>query len=148
MTTKANPNAPKLEKNAFEGLLRLQCTREEVLCFFGIKSKTALVDWVKANYGGLTFEEVQQQYGLQGKIGLKRQAYQRAQKSDSVLIFLLKSELHMREDAPAQTEDNSKYTNELMKSIDKAVRAVNNRTDLIAGIPIPKNGMEVTADES
>lgn len=135
---KGNPNAPKLEKNAFEGLLRLQCTREECMVFFGIKSKTALVNWVKENYGGLTFEEVQQQYGFQGRIGLKRQAYQRAQKSDSVLIFLLKSELHMREDAPAQTEDNSKYTNELMKAIDKAAKAVSSRTDLIAGLPTRK----------
>lgn len=135
---KGNPNAPKLEKNAFEGLLRLQCTRDEVMLFFGLKSKTSLIDWIKSNYDGCTFEELQQQYGFQGRIGLKRQAYQRAMKSDSVLIFLLKSELHMSEDAPAQAEDNSKYTSELMKSIDKAVKAMSNRTDLIAGIPTQK----------
>lgn len=148
---KGNPDAPALDKKAFEGLLRLQCTRDEVMLFFGLKSKTSLVDWVKSNYGGCTFEEIAQQYNFQGKIGLKRQAYERAKKSDSVLIFLLKSELHMSEDAPAQPEDNSKYTNELMKSIDKAAKTVTNRTDLIAGIPTRKfndEGEEVVADES
>lgn len=139
---KGNPNAPKLEKNAFESLLRLQCTRDEVMLFFGLKSKTSLIDWVKANYEGCTFEELQQQYGFQGRIGLKRQAYQRATKSDSVLIFLLKSELHMSEDAPATSDDNGKYTSELMKSIDKAAKAVSSRADLIAGIPTRKEETE------
>lgn len=143
---KSNPNAPKLEKPAFEGLLRLQCSREEVMTFFGLKSKTSLVDWVKENYG-VTFEEVKQQYGLQGKIGLKRQAYQRALKSDTVLIFLLKSELHMNENSPATPEDDgNSYTNDLVKSIDRATKALSHRADLIAGLPNKEGTGEPEAD--
>lgn len=144
---RGNPDAPALEKKALEGLLRLQCTRDEVMLFFGLKSKTSLIDWIKANYNGCTFEEISQQYGFQGKVGLKRQAYERAKKSDAVLIFLLKSELHMREDAPAQVEDCSKYTNDLIKSIDRAARAVSGRTDLVAGLPDKKDGEEDTGNE-
>lgn len=147
MTARNNPNVPKLERKSFEGLLRLQCTREEVMTFYGLKSKTTLIDWVKENYGGCTFEDVKLQYSLQGRIGLKRRAYQRAEQSDAVLIFLLKSELHMSENAPLITENESnRYTNDLVKSIDRATKALSGRTDLMAGIPSQKDttGEEMT----
>ena len=75
----------------FEKLCELQCTEEEVLCFFGVTDKT-LNAWCRRTYGK-TFSEVFKLKRKKGLISLRRAQFQLAKKNGAVAIFLGKNYL-------------------------------------------------------
>ena len=135
-----NPSYPELNKASFETLLRLQFTREEVLVYFG-KSKTSLIEWIKKEYEGRTFEDIKQCCMMQTQVRLKTTAFKLAEKNPAVMIFLLKSICRMTEDPPAQIEEKDKNVISFTNSIKIATKALAS-TDIsqyIAGLPDKKD---------
>lgn len=126
---------PVLNKENLEGLLEIQCTREEVMAFFGFKSKTYLQKWIKQNYDGQTFEQLQAQCGVRGQASLRRMAFQVAEKQPAVLIFLLKSMCHLHEEQVVTIDTDDKQVNAFMASVKTASKAIENCTNLVAGLP-------------
>jgi hypothetical protein len=147
---KDNEGYPVIDKASLESLLRLQCTRQEVISFYG-SSKTALIRWIKKNYDGKTFEELQQQFALQGQVSLRRKAFQMAEKQPSVMIFLLKSVCHLSEEPAAQQDPSAeKNVSAFNDAIKTAARAITDCAGLVAGLPSknPPEGEEQQPQEA
>lgn len=140
---KDTPNKPEIDKETFESLMEIHASREEVMRFYGYKSKTPLIEWIKANYDGRTFEEVRGHFDIQLKVSLKRKAFELAEKNPTVMIFLLKTVCGMSDNAPQahENDDQNEPTKKLISAINAASRALS-KTDissLIAGLPHKEN---------
>lgn len=138
-----NPSYPELNKASFETLLRLQFTREEVLVYFG-KSKTSLIEWVKKEYDGRTFEDIKQMCMMQTQVRLKSSAIKMSEKNPAVMIFLLKSVCRMTDETPTQKENNDKNVISFTNSIKIATKALasTDNSSYIAGLPEKQNNNE------
>lgn len=85
----------EINKKQFEKLCGLQCTKEEICGFFDVTDKT-LERWCKRTYKK-GFSEVFAQKRGQGKISLRRNQFQLAEKNASMAIWLGKQYLGQRE---------------------------------------------------
>lgn len=90
----ARPRAV-IDKTEFEKLCGLQCTKQEVCCWFDVTDKT-LERWCKEVYKR-GFSEVFAQKREIGKISLRRSQFQLAKKSASMAIFLGKNWLGQKD---------------------------------------------------
>lgn len=86
----------EIDKEQFEKLCGLQCTKEEVCYFFDLTDKT-LERWCKDTYGE-GFSDVFRKKREVGKISLRRAQYETALKGNaSLLIWLGKQYLGQSE---------------------------------------------------
>ena len=92
-----------IDKNAFESLCGLQCTRAEVCQFFGLTDKT-LDKWCKETYS-MTFSAIFKLKRGTGLISLRRTGFNLAKTNGSVFIFLAKNFLGMKDKPNEDTED-------------------------------------------
>lgn len=106
-STKKNgrPKA-EIDKEQFEKLCGLQCSRDEICNWFGITDKT-LNRWVKETYKAQTFSVIFAQKRVAGKIALRRSLLQMSSKNAAVAIFLAKNWLGMR-DVPISGDEGNK----------------------------------------
>lgn len=81
----------EIDKNSFEGLCALQCTREEICGFFNVTEKTLNV-WCNSTYGE-NFSLVFAKKRGKGKISLRRSQFRLAQKNANMAIWLGKQYL-------------------------------------------------------
>lgn len=82
----------KIDKDEFENLCRLQCTREEVCSWFNITDKT-LDKWCHETYD-CSFSAIFAQKRGQGRVSLRRAQMQQALSGNTtMLIFLGKNYL-------------------------------------------------------
>lgn len=90
---KMTAGRPKKEINQqdFEKLCALQCTMEEILCFFNITDKT-LAGWCRRTYGK-KFSEIFKIKRQAGFISLRRKQFALAENSAAMAIFLGKNYL-------------------------------------------------------
>ena len=98
----ARPRA-KIDRNQFEQLCGLQCTKEEICGFFGITDKT-LDAFCKREYHESFSEVFHKRRGI-GKISLRRRQWKLAEKNANMAIWLGKQYLGQR-DEPIQKVDN------------------------------------------
>ena len=103
----------EIDKNEFEKLCGLQCTKEEICAFFDLTDKT-LENWCKRTYKAGFSEVFRQKRGL-GKISLRRAQFKLAKKNASMAIFLGKQYLGQR-DQP-DTDVGRKNENNLLDAI-------------------------------
>ena len=87
---RGRPNAD-IDKTQFEKLCELQCTLEEMACFFCVTNKT-IEDWCKRTYN-MNFYETFKQKRQGGYISLRRAQFRLAQKNAAMAIFLGKNYL-------------------------------------------------------
>lgn len=85
----------EIDKEEFEKLCGLQCTKEEICGWFDITDKT-LESWCKREYRQ-GFSEVFSQKRGKGKVALRRAQFQLANKSAAMAIFLGKNYLDQRD---------------------------------------------------
>ena len=83
----ARPRA-KIDKGVFENLCSLQCTLEEIACWFKCSTDTY----------HRSFADVFAEYRAAGKISLRRKQWKLADKSASMAIFLGKQYLGQKDD--------------------------------------------------
>lgn len=81
----------EIDKEQFERLCGLQCTRDEICSWFDVTDKT-LDGWCKRTYKA-GFSAVFEQKRGRGKIALRRAQWQLAEKNASMAIFLGKNYL-------------------------------------------------------
>ena len=94
MSKKGRPHK-EIDRKAFEGLCRIQCTLNEMCDFLECDNKT-LENWCKREYG-MKFSEVFIRKRSTGHISLRRTLYRKGvEEGDSrILIFLAKNWLGM-----------------------------------------------------
>lgn len=98
----ARPRAD-IDKDQFEGLCKLQCTKEEICDFFGITDKT-LDAFCRREYHE-SFSVVFRQKRQRGKVSLRRRQWKLAEKNANMAIWLGKQYLGQR-DEPEQVVDS------------------------------------------
>lgn len=93
------PQIP-IDKDTFEGLCRLQCTKNEISAWFGCSEDT-ISRWCLRTYVGedgkpMGFADSYKKFSEHGKISLRRQMIQSASKGNVTMqIFLAKNMLGM-----------------------------------------------------
>ena len=101
----------EIDKEQFEKLCGLQCTRDEICDWFHVTDKT-LDSWCKRNYNE-GFSAIYDKKRSAGKISLRRKQWKLAETSAAMAIFLGKNYL-------GQTDgqaDTGGEINELLKSL-------------------------------
>lgn len=84
-----------IDKNLFEKLCGMQCTKEEIAGVLDVSENT--VDrWVKRTYK-CSFSEVHKQHSAKGKMSLRRAQFKLAEKNAAMAIFLGKQYLGQRD---------------------------------------------------
>ena len=76
----------EIDKNQFERLCGLQCTKSEICAYFHLTDKT-LERWCKRNYK-MSFSDVFSKKRGIGKVSLRRIQFRQAEKSPAMAIWL------------------------------------------------------------
>lgn len=93
----------KINKEQFESMCAIQCTRDEICSIFGVDDNT-LIRWCKETYGvdfGTIFKE-KRQYG---KASLRRTQWRLAETNTSMAIFLGKNMLGQSDNPEVLSEN-------------------------------------------
>lgn len=120
----------EFDKKAFEDLVSLGCSQEEICWFFrDDKGKPANIDtlsrWCKRTYS-MNFQEYFKKVGLQGlKIKLRRNQFKLSEKSAAMAIFLGKNYLGQKD----VFEEDDNTVMEKLDSILAVARAQAERGD-------------------
>ena len=85
----------QIDKEQFENLCGLQCTKEEICAWFGVTEKT-LNAWCKRTYNE-GFSLIFSQKRGKGKISLRRYQFQLAKKNANMAIWLGKQYLGQKD---------------------------------------------------
>ena len=94
MVNMARPKK-EINKEHFEKLCGLQCTKDEICVFFCVTDKT-LENWCQRIYN-LGFSEVFRQKRGTGKISLRRNQFRLAEKNATMAIWLGKQYLNQKD---------------------------------------------------
>lgn len=105
-----------IKRDIFEGLCRLQCTRDEIWGVLGVSEPT-LLRWVKRTYGANTnFDTVRESLSQVGKMSLRRAMFKNAEEGNAqVQIFLAKNHLGMAEKVEIDHRIESEIERELAR---------------------------------
>ncbi len=115
----------KIDKETFEKLCAMQCTREEVCDFFEISEKT-LNSWCMRTYSE-TFSPVFKKKRSKGKISLRRTQFKLAETNVTMAIWLGKQYLGQSDNPNQQSEEKiNKEVDGLSESIKELVKEEKN----------------------
>lgn len=112
-TVKVPPNKNKggrpkkvIDKNQFEGMCEIQCTKEEMCNILNVDEKT-LTRWCKEVYGE-GFSEIYKKKSQAGKMSLRRAQFKMAQTNTTMAIWLGKQYLGQTDKNETQYANNVK----------------------------------------
>jgi hypothetical protein len=108
---RGHPKA-KIDKTEFEKLCKLQCTREEILDWFGCTEKP-LLRWCQETYG-TDFKGAFAMFRGRGKISLRRAQWDMAQSNPTMAIFLGKQYLGQSDKVEAKVQQTADETIQAM----------------------------------
>lgn len=95
----------KINKDVFENLMKIQCTKEEI-CAVLMVSENTLLSWVKENYNGATFCALFSSFKALGRASLRRIQFDQAEKNPRMAIWLGKQYLGQRDTDRDRPQDN------------------------------------------
>lgn len=96
----------EINKEEFEELCKMMCTRQELCNFFKIAPST-LIGWCKRTYGG-DFQTVYKRFSEYGKRSIRRNQFKLCEHNSSMAIWLGKQYLGQRDfDREKQTEKDN-----------------------------------------
>ena len=104
----------KIDKDQFEKLCQIQCTREEIYSFFDV-SKETLLRWCKNTYG-TDFETAFKNHNQKGKISLRRAQMQKAvsgRMDTTMLIWLGKQYLGQTDKVETENVEKVQIINDV-----------------------------------
>ena len=117
----------EIDQKDFESLCALQCTKEEICCFFDVSDKT-LENWCKRTYSE-GFSEVFKKKRGKGKISLRRAQFRLAEKSASMAIWLGKQWLGQKDTVEIERPDEVVISNNLVEVIKISAQNLKNREE-------------------
>lgn len=126
----ARPRA-EIDKTEFEKLCGLQCTKQEVCCWFDVTDKT-LERWCKDTYHNGFSDVFREKRGL-GLISLRRYQMRLAEKNAAMAIFLGKNYLGQTDKQEITTPRNGQLE-ELIQGLREPVYDLHAETTGIDGI--------------
>lgn len=117
----------EIDKNQFENLCALQCTKEEMCGFLDVSDKT-LENWCKRTYSE-GFSEVFKKKRGKGKISLRRAQFRLAEKSASMAIWLGKQWLGQKDTVEIERPDEVAISNNLVEVIKISAQNLKNQEE-------------------
>ena len=123
----------KINKTQLENLLRLGLSCQQICDFFVI-SRYTLTRFVKANYNGMTFEQLKAEYGVQAQASIIANLMALSKRNASAAIFLAKSVCGLNENYSAPANEDAE--NAFAGALKKASRSISQAKDLVS---IPDN---------
>lgn len=109
-----------INKEQFESLCKIHCTRDEICAVLGITDVT-LYAWLKQQYGeDVSLKEIMAYYAAGGKASLRRIQWKQAETNPAMAMFLGKNYLG-QSDRPAESEQELENATNILISIKKAV---------------------------
>ena len=114
-----DPGRPKVEidKDVFEKLCSLQCTKQEICDFLAVDDHT-LSRWCKDTYS-IDFSLIFAQKRAPGKVSLRRTLMQQSQNVPSIAIFLAKNWLGMSDRHDVNVGLNREAVEEILEVLPK-----------------------------
>lgn len=117
----------EIDQKQFENLCALQCTEVEIEDWFDVTDKT-LNAWCKRTYGK-NFSEVFRIKRGRGKISLRRNQWQLAEKSASMAIWLGKQYLGQSDNPTTELPGNDAEEDALSKAIRETAEALEEKNE-------------------
>lgn len=93
---KTNYRQKTINKDLFEKLCSLHCTKAEICDALGVADKT-LIAWCKDTYDGKTFKEAYAEFKVRGNVSLRRNQWKMAENNPTMSIWLGKQYLNQQE---------------------------------------------------
>ena len=110
---------PLINKEHFEGMCKIQCTKDEMCAIFQIDEVT-LTKWCKETYG-VGFSDVYKSKSSTGKMSLRRQQFKSAENGNVTMqIWLGKQWLGQTDKVESRNENM--YTETALDRIEKIVK--------------------------
>ena len=110
-----------IDREQFEKLCGLQCTKEEICGWFSITDKT-LDAWTKREYSR-SFSDVYKEKRGVGKISLRRYQFELAKKNANMAIFLGKNYLGQRDSVEYEDRESIARLDAILQGMrDNAVK--------------------------
>ena len=126
-------NMIKINKTQLENLLRLGLSCQQI-CDFFVVSRHTLSRFVKANYNGMTFEQLKAEHGVQAQASIIANLMALSKRNASAAIFLAKSVCGLNENYSAPANEDAE--NAFAGALKKASRSISQAKDLVS---IPDN---------
>ena len=123
----------KINKTRLDNLLRLGLSCQQICDFFVI-SRYTLTRFVKANYNGMTFEQLKAEHGVQAQASIIANLMALSKRNASAAIFLAKSVCGLNENYSAPANEDAE--NAFAGALKKASRSIRQAKDLVS---IPDN---------
>lgn len=122
-------NMIKINKTQLENLLRLGLSCQQICDFFVI-SRYTLTRFVKANYNGMTFEQLKAEHGVQAQASIIANLMALSKRNASAAIFLAKSVCGLNENYSAPANEDAE--NAFAGALKKASRSISQAKDLVS----------------
>ena len=122
-------NMIKINKTQLENLLRLGLSCQQICDFFVI-SRYTLTRFVKANYNGMTFEQLKAEHGVQAQASIIANLMALSKWNASAAIFLAKSVCGLNENYSAPANEDAE--NAFAGALKKASRSISQAKDLVS----------------
>ena len=107
-----------INKEQFESLCKIHCTRDEICAVLGITDVT-LYAWLKQQYGeNASLKEIMAYYQAGGKASLRRIQWKQAETNPAMAMFLGKNYLG-QSDRPVESENEIENATNILISIKK-----------------------------
>lgn len=119
----------KINKTQLENLLRLGLSCQQI-CDFFVVSRPTLSRFVKANYDGMTFEQLKAEHGVQAQASIIANLMALSKRNASAAIFLAKSVCGLNENYAAPSNDDAETA--FAGALRKASRLIGNSKDLVS----------------
>ena len=112
------PAQNRINKDQFEKMCAIQCTKEEIANIFEVDADT-LNTWCKKTYGD-TFSVIYKNYADKGKMSLRRYMFKQAEKNPTMAIWLSKQHLGMRDVIEEKHDFNNGVLSDLLGALKDA----------------------------
>lgn len=93
---KTNWRQKTINKELFEKLCSLHCTKAEICDALGVADKT-LIAWCKETYNGKSFKDAYAEFKVRGNVSLRRNQWKMAESNVTMSIWLGKQYLNQQE---------------------------------------------------
>jgi len=119
MTNKGGRPKKEFDKQAFEGLCRIQATKNEICEFFQCDEKT-LTRWCKDTYKQGFSDTYEKKRGA-GKVSLRRLQWQAAERGNVTMLIWLGKQILNQRDTPQEDDGSAAKLDKLVDAIEKNI---------------------------
>lgn len=113
---------PLINQEHFEGMCRIQCTKDEMCGIFGVHEET-LTKWCHQKYG-VGFSDIYKKFASTGKMSLRRQQFKSAENGNVTMQIWLGKQYLGQTDKVESRNENIETSDVVFDKLAKALKDV------------------------